>query len=99
MVDLSGVVVFKRNGSEESFSRSKLLFSLVKACDRVQNEQDTAFALMETIEAKLIGKGLEGLKTSDIAAQCTETLSNFHKGAAMRYRSYQVDYAQTSVKE
>lgn len=98
IIDLSGIDVIKRNGATEPYSRSKLLLSLARACEGLDQIHDIAFSLSETIEAKIMRDGIELLTSNHIADVCGETLHNFNTKAFMRYQSYQADPVFTLTK-
>jgi len=67
-VELGFLEVTKINGSIEPFIRTKLVYSVISACDHLPNEIDTSMALVETIEKKI----LSSLKNSSSTTTTTE---------------------------
>lgn len=85
-IDLSDIVVNRPDNTSQRYSRAKLTSSLLKACDHRQDQADDVFALVDTIERKLIGN--EELTTAEIKTACTDVLKLFDEVSAIKYSSY-----------
>jgi len=53
-IELGFLEVLKTNGSKEPFVRTKLIYSIIKACDHLPNKIDTSMNLVETIEKQIL---------------------------------------------
>lgn len=85
-IDLSDIAVIHPNGDTERYSRAKLTASLLKACDHRPDQADDVFALVDTVEKKLIGNG--EIPTSEIKKSSVAVLANFDEVASVKYSSY-----------
>lgn len=90
---LSFLRVKKREGHLEDFVRSKLIVSLLRSSDHI-NEADVSFALAETIETKLfksIDADTEYIESSLIADTTQQVLKNYDLKAFIKYVSHRPD--------
>ncbi len=95
--DVSFVIVDKRDGSEEQFSRSKLLMSIYKACNHMADQQNTAEALADTVITKLMPFPDKKTSSADVAKIISEVLKRFDMAAAIKYDSFQTDLSNRTL--
>lgn len=83
-LDLSYLIVAKRSGESESYSKAKLYSSIYRAhLDPIESE-----LLTDTIERKIIGLKQPLLSAADLAQLVTQTLRAFSKASHARYSSF-----------
>lgn len=85
---LEFIMVKKRDGSKQHFSRSKLLISIYFACQGWGAPLEDIDAIVDTVESRIIEKRKQEISTETIANSTATTLKHFHIGAYMRYLSY-----------
>lgn len=86
-VERPSLVVVKRNGTRQLFSREKLLAGLQKACDKtpVTNMQLETF--VARIERELYGRGEPEVSSVDIGEIVMKDLSKLSEVAYVRFAS------------
>lgn len=86
-VERPSLVVVKRNGTRQLFSREKLLSGLQKACDKtpVTNMQLESF--VASIERDLYGRGEPEVPSTDIGELVMEGLPRLSEVAYVRFAS------------
>lgn len=92
-IELGFLEVLKRSNQRESYSRAKLLRSLLKATDHLK-DADSAFSTVDTIETMLLKRVPEKsnqISTSAIAETTLQVLKRFDTRAYVKYLSYQTD--------
>ena len=90
--DLSStIVVKKRSGASESFSRDKLLISVAKSTDHRQHSNQTASELTTTIISELKKKHIpfNAISSQDISQMANLVLKRYDAASAVRYLSFQ----------
>jgi len=85
--------VEKKNGSYEPFKKDKLLLSIYKAVDHLDNPIDTATSLTATVlRHSLKAKPLDAVVPSKkIAKQVALVLKRYNAAASVRYLSFQTN--------
>jgi transcriptional repressor NrdR len=83
-IDLSYLVISKRNGQTEPYARAKLFTSIYRA----QLDPIASNDLTDTVEFKLLRASQTLLGSRDIARVVTETLGAFDPSSAARYSSF-----------
>ncbi|HWZ65914.1 MAG TPA: hypothetical protein VNX65_03925 [Patescibacteria group bacterium] len=89
-IDCQKILKVVSNDSKKpvSFSRSRLLLSILKASDHHSHSDEVAYTLCETIEQKLLLKAdrNNGHVTKQLIIQtCLATLKNFDAAAYLKY--------------
>jgi transcriptional regulator NrdR family protein len=90
-VDLEGLVVKKKVvPAPEKYQPGKLFISLLKACNHMDNPEETAWHLAKTIEEKLIEALSEDfeVKSTTIAIITIDTLKSFDTTAYIIYAAF-----------
>jgi transcriptional regulator NrdR family protein len=85
--------VRKRSGLLESYSRAKLLRSLLLATDHLSNA-DATFALADTIETNILAglpENTTELSSESIAEAVLAVLKRFDARSYVKYLSYQTE--------
>ena len=87
-VDTSQIRVTKQSG-KEAFNQGALFLSIYKACDHLEDADQAAWHLSETVVQKLLPVLESDTTTPAQIAQITqETLKKFDKLGAAKYASY-----------
>lgn len=89
-VELGFLEVTKINGSKEPFIRTKLIYSVIRACDHLPNRIDTSMSLVETMEKAILASldqesTVSTLKIADITASI---LKRYDPLAHLKYVGY-----------
>ncbi len=90
---LSFLRVNKREGQKEEYSRSKLLVSLLRSSDHI-DEADVAFALADTIEVRLlrsIDAETDEIDSKFISETVLDVLKKYDLKAFIKYATQQID--------
>ena len=90
-LDLSYLVVGKRDGHSEKYSRPKLFSSIYRA----HLDADEAEALTDTVEQALINVRQTLISTKDVAEQAKKVLKAFDAASHARYASFQPPTTRT----
>lgn len=84
------ISITKNNGKLEPFYREKILISIYRSLDHLQQAPLKANALTDTVVAKLqTNKPGPSLSTKDIALVVASVLKRFDAAGAIKYQSYQ----------
>lgn len=92
-VEVGFLEVRKRSGLLESYSRAKLLRSLLLATDHLSNA-DATFALADTIETNILAglpENTTELSSESIAEAVLAVLKRFDARSYVKYLSYQTE--------
>lgn len=85
------IKVANSNKKLSSYSKAKLLISLLRSCDHREKQEHDALYLLETIEQKLLKLSSfneQTVTTQKIREVVYLTLQRFDKVAAIKYKSY-----------
>lgn len=84
------ISVTKNSGKIEPFYKDKILISIYRSLDHLQQAPLKASALTDTVVAKLqTNKPGPSLSTKDIVQVVTSVLKRFDAAGAIKYQSYQ----------
>jgi transcriptional repressor NrdR len=86
-VQASGLLVVKKDGRREAFSREKILSGLQKACEKRPLEASAVAALANQIEARVQDEGLVEVPTALIGEWVMEGLRDLDQIAYVRFAS------------
>ena len=90
-VELEFLEVLNEDGSSEPFLRSKLITSVIKACDHLPEAVDNAFALVETAEKKIlldVPAKSNRIEATEIFEAISSVLKLYEPLAHLKYLSY-----------
>lgn len=82
-----GLKVLKRNGDREPFSREKLEKGIIKACWKREVSDKRVEELIDEIEAKLLSRKTNLIKSSDIGNMVLTRLKKIDPVAYLRFAS------------
>jgi len=95
------ITVVKRDGSHQSFDRSKLLHGMVIACEKTDVSEESLLLIIDEIEAQLQAKSDRLVSSAEIGEMVLSHLRNLNEVAYVRfasvYRKFKGvdDFAQT----
>lgn len=81
------LVVIKRNGNRQAFDKSKLLGSMLKACEKRSVPMSTLERLADEIEAALQNKMEREIPSTEIGELVMEKLKNVDEVSYVRFAS------------
>jgi transcriptional repressor NrdR len=86
-VQSTGVLVVKKDGRREPFSREKILRGLQKACEKRPLEAAAVVALADEIEARVHQEGLVEIPSTLLGEWAMQALREFDQIAYVRFAS------------
>jgi transcriptional repressor NrdR len=92
-VQMAGMLVVKRDGRREPFSREKILRGLQKACEKRPLEASSVGQVADRIEARVQEDGLAEVPTASIGDWAMEALRDLDPIAYVRFASVYRSFA------
>jgi transcriptional repressor NrdR len=89
----AGMLVIKKDGRREPFSREKILRGLQKACEKRPLEAAAVAALVDDIEARVHQEGLVEVPTTLVGGWAMQALREFDQIAYVRFASVYRSFA------
>jgi transcriptional repressor NrdR len=86
-VELGGLVVVKKDGRREEFSRDKLLVGVRKACEKRPIPQGAVEALVDDVETQVHAQGKAEVPTSFVGELVIDRLRELDEVAYIRFAS------------
>jgi len=86
-VEGAPLLVIKKDGRREAFSREKILNGLLRACEKRPIPADRIHAIVDTIEAELMQKGQDEVQSSEIGERLMTELHHLDEVAYVRFAS------------
>ncbi|MEM9509932.1 MAG: transcriptional regulator NrdR [Cyanobacteria bacterium P01_E01_bin.35] len=86
-IELVPITVTKRDGSRESFDRTKLLRGILRACEKTKISYQKAEAIIDNIEAKLQQNSGREFSSSEIGELVLQNLRYENEVAYIRFAS------------
>ena len=86
-VETSPITVTKRNGSRETFNRSKILNGISRACEKTSLTNEKIETLINEIEVQLQQRNLRDINSSEIGEIVLEHLKTLNEVAYIRFAS------------
>jgi transcriptional repressor NrdR len=96
-VEEQPLIVIKKDGSREEFSREKLLRGLIRACEKRPVPLEKLESLVEEIERKLRQKGAAEVPSKEIGEMVMERLMKVDEVAYVRFASVYRQFKDISV--
>lgn len=100
-IEFVPITVIKRDGSHESFDRSKLLRGIIRACEKTGVPQEVLENMIDEIEAQIQLKSDRSVFSGEIGEAVLQQLQSVNEVAYVRfasvYRQFQgvKDFAET----
>lgn len=86
-IEFVPITVVKKDGSKESFDRSKILRGIVRACEKTEIDKDFLETLVENIESEIEGNSIREVTTQYIGELVLSHLSKVSEVAYVRFAS------------
>ncbi|UCH87524.1 MAG: transcriptional repressor NrdR [Dehalococcoidia bacterium] len=86
-VELAGLVVVKKDGRREEFSRDKLLLGVRKACEKRPIPQGAVEALVDDVETQVHAQGKAEVPTTFVGELVIDRLRDLDEVAYIRFAS------------
>ncbi len=86
-IEFIPITVLKRDGSQESFDRSKLLRGMIRACEKTGISQEKMEAMIDEIEAQLQSRSNRNVSSVEIGEIVLEQLQSVSEVAYVRFAS------------
>jgi transcriptional repressor NrdR len=86
-VETTPLLVIKKDGRREPFSRDKILNGLLRACEKRPIPAERIKAIVDTLEAELMQKGLDEVQSSEIGERVMAALHQLDEVAYVRFAS------------
>jgi transcriptional repressor NrdR len=86
-VETTPLLVIKKDGRREPFSREKILSGLLRACEKRPIPAERVHAIVDTLEADLLRQGADEVKSSEIGERVMEALHQLDEVAYVRFAS------------
>ena len=87
-IEMTDLVVIKKDGRRESFDRDKLISSIQKACEKRPVSYTAIKKLVEKVEREIRNLGKPEVKTIEIGDLVIEKLKDLDEVSYVRYASY-----------
>ena len=86
-IEFVPIAVIKRNGSHESFDRSKLLRGIIRACEKTGVAQEVLENMIDEIEAQIQLKSDRSVTSGEIGEAVLQQLQSVNEVAYVRFAS------------
>ena len=86
-VETVPIEIIKRNGAKETFSRSKLLNGLIRACEKTNITPEKVEIIVDEIEVQLQQKNIKAVPTSSLGEMVLAQLKDINEVAYIRFAS------------
>jgi len=86
-VETTPLLVIKKDGRREPFSREKILNGLLRACEKRPIPAERIHALVDMLEAELMQKGQDEVQSSEIGERLMSELHHLDEVAYVRFAS------------
>jgi transcriptional repressor NrdR len=86
-IEFVPITVFKRDGTQESFDRSKLLRGVIRACEKTGVAQEKLEAMIDDIEAQLQMRSDRNVQSVEIGEAVLDQLREVSEVAYVRFAS------------
>jgi transcriptional repressor NrdR len=86
-LETTPLLVIKKDGRREPFSREKILNGLLRACEKRPIPADRIHAIVDGLEAELMQKGQDEVQSSEIGERVMAELHQLDEVAYVRFAS------------
>lgn len=86
-IERAPLMVEKKGGRREQYSREKLLTGLIKACEKRPVSRDQLEALLDEVESVTFGKFKNEVKTTELGNEVIDRLQKLDEVAYVRFAS------------
>ena len=86
-VETTPLLVIKKDGRREPFSREKILNGILRACEKRPIPAERIHAIVDGLEGDLLRQGADEVKSSEIGERVMEALHTLDEVAYVRFAS------------
>jgi transcriptional repressor NrdR len=86
-VETTPLLVIKKDGRREPFSREKILNGILRACEKRPIPAEKLHALVDSLEADLLRQGVDEVRSNEIGEHVMEALHHLDEVAYVRFAS------------
>lgn len=86
-IERAPLIVVKKDGQREQYSREKILTGLIKACEKRPVSREQMEKLLDEVESATFGKFKNEVKTSELGNEVIERLQELDEVAYVRFAS------------
>jgi transcriptional repressor NrdR len=86
-VESTPLLVIKKDGRREAFSREKITNGLLRACEKRPISADKIKAIVDSVEADFLKQGVDEVRSSEIGERVMEALHQLDEVAYVRFAS------------
>jgi transcriptional repressor NrdR len=86
-VETTPLLVIKKDGRREAFSRDKILTGLLRACEKRPIPAEKLHEIVDGLEADLLKQGTDEVRSSEIGERVMEALHQLDEVAYVRFAS------------
>ncbi len=86
-IEFVSIIILKRDGKRESFDRSKLLCSIVRACEKTGITQLRLEAIVDEVESLIQQRASREVNSNEIAEMVLQKLKSISEVAYVRFAS------------
>lgn len=98
-VELTNLVVVKKEGTRQQFNKDKIFNGVVKSCEKRPVTADQIRILVDEIETEFRNLGLNEITTEAIGEKISEKLKDLDEIAYVRFASVYRDFADLTSFE
>ncbi|UTR11349.1 transcriptional regulator NrdR [Evansella sp. LMS18] len=96
-VEKTPLIVVKKDGNREEFSREKLLRGIIRACEKRPVPLEKLENIVETVEKDIRSQGTSEVESHDIGEQVMEHLASLDDVAYVRFASVYRQFKDLNV--
>jgi transcriptional repressor NrdR len=86
-IERAPLIVVKKDGQREQYSREKMLTGLIKACEKRPVSREQLEKLLDEVESATFGKFKNEVKTSELGNEVIDRLQELDEVAYVRFAS------------
>lgn len=91
------LLVVKKEGTREEFSREKVLRGLIRACEKRPVPLEVLESIVDDVEKELHGAGISEINSSDIGEKVMKRLADIDEVAYVRFASVYRQFKDINV--
>ncbi|WP_078430149.1 transcriptional regulator NrdR [Alkalihalobacterium alkalinitrilicum] len=91
------IIIVKKDGTRQEFSREKILRGLIRACEKRPISLEQLNEIVTKVERELRGKGMSEVESRDVGELVMEILANVDDVAYVRFASVYRQFKDINV--
>ncbi|OLO27846.1 transcriptional regulator NrdR [Alkalihalophilus pseudofirmus] len=91
------IIIVKKDGTRQEFSREKILRGLIRACEKRPVSLEQLNEIVTKVERELRGKGMSEVESRDVGELVMEILANVDDVAYVRFASVYRQFKDINV--